>query len=377
MADITSTDIKVHQYGSRGQIDAFPMAAVAIRGGAVVALNASGYAIGSSLTASTGYVPVGFARRAVDNSTGAAGDLMIEVERDFFCDNDTTNPITAAMLWRSYAYVVDNHTAGSSDVGGTLPLMGVPIALGTGDLSGKVVVRMGASIPAAPGVALAAFKARCVMTSLTAGYTGSGTGTLTAASTGAYATQDGLTLALGDVVFLQEGTTNIADPKDAGPWQVTTLGAVGVKMVFSRPSWYPHGGAIVPGMVIEIGGEGTGTDPGLAGTTWKSFAAKGQVIGTHAPVFWPRRVNAAVTLAAGTLASARTTIPVRALASTSILVTPNLVGAAPHASTRVWRASAVTPGVTGSSSVQVVAETAPGTTNASDVGTYNVSAINW
>jgi len=37
----------------------------------------------------------------------------------------------------------------------------------------------------------------------------------------------------------------------------------------------------------------------------------------------------------------------------------------------------LTAGVTGTASVQMVAESAPGTTNASDVGQYNLTAINW
>lgn len=364
--------------------DSRPMAAAAVGiNGCLAAVNSAGLAFGTTLTVAGGAVAIaGVFRLDVDNSTGIASAKTGEIEAgDLWLDNDTTNPITQAMIGVGYCYVVDNHTVGSSDVGGTLVLAGVPTEIGSSanGNSGKVSVRIAGVTPyaAASSAAQAAFKARVVMTSLAASYVGSGTGTLTAAATGALATQDGVTtFALGDVLFIQEGTTNLIDPKDAGPWQITTLGATGVKNVFQRPSWYAHGSPIVPGTVIEIGGEGTGTDPGLAGTSWKSFAAKGKIIGTDAPVFWPRRVNAAVTLASGTLASARTTIPVRSATGTAFVISSN-PATAPHANTRVWRVSALTAGVTGSSSVQIVAETAPGTTNASDVGQYNLSANNW
>jgi hypothetical protein len=217
------------------------------------------------------------------------------------------------------------------------------------------------------------------VTSLSASYTGSGTGTLTGPASTAWPTQDGITngnQAVGDAVFIQEGTTNLADPKDAGPWVIGNLAASSGSWVLNRPSWWVNGGPIVPGIIIEIGGEGTGTNPTLAGTSWKTFCGKGKIIGTDAPVFWPRSVSCGVTLASGTLASARTTIPVRSHLITGFIISSD-PATAPHASTKLWRVSALTPGVTGTSSVQIVAESAPGTTNTSDVGQYNIVATNW
>lgn len=217
-------------------------------------------------------------------------------------------------------------------------------------------------------------KCRAVATSIGAN-TGTTTGTLTVTATGALGAQDGVTLVAGDLLFIQEGTANVA-AADAGPWVVSVIGTTGVSAVLVRPPWWTHGGPIVPGDVIEIGGEGTGTNPTLAGTTWKSFVAKAQVIDANAPVFWPRSVSCGVTLASGTLAAARTTIPVRAHLTTGFNISSD-PATAPHATTRLWRVSALTVGVTGTSSVQIVAESAPGTTNTSDVGQYNIVATNW
>lgn len=217
---------------------------------------------------------------------------------------------------------------------------------------------------------------RAVVTSLAAN-TGTTTGTLTGSANGALGTQDGITtLAVGDDVFIPEGTTNLAAASDAGPYRIVSLGAAGTKWVLERPPWWLTGNTIGLGSIVEIGPEGTSTDPGYAGTVWKTFATKGKIIDTDAPAFWPRTMTSAVTLASGTLAAARRNVPVRAALSTSFVISSN-PATAPHASTRDWRVSALTPGVMGTASIQMVAESAPGTTNASDVGQYNITANNW
>jgi hypothetical protein len=375
-------DIKTDQFGTKAEPDllSLPVAAsTKIYAGTFVATDSSGNALPAS---ATGTLKIwGRAEKVADNTSGAAGAISVEVRRGFFYfNNDTTNAITNSSRG-AYVFALDDNVAGTSDLGGTLPVAGYVVdvpASGTPEY-GKVLIAVGMARPDSLNPELStgssAFKARAVVTSLAA-YTGSGTATLTASSNGAFGAQDGVTLVAGDVCFIQEGTTNLTAAKDAGPWQVSVIGDGSTKYVLIRPDWYAHGGAIVPGIEIRIGGEGTGTNPNLAGTTWKSFCAKSKVIGTDAPVFWPQAVTCAVTLASGTLASARTTIPVRAALSTSFVISSN-PATAPHATTRLWRVSALTAGVTGTSSVQIVAESAPGTTNTSDVGQYNITAINW
>lgn len=61
-----------------GQLIAYPMAAVKIPKGALVNINAAGYATNATDTA--GETFAGVAYETVDNSTGNAGDLSIRVE---------------------------------------------------------------------------------------------------------------------------------------------------------------------------------------------------------------------------------------------------------------------------------------------------------
>ncbi len=137
------------------------------------------------------------------------------------------------------------------------------------------------------------FKCRAVVTSLAA-YAGTTTGTLTASSNGAIGAQDGVTLVAGDLVFIEEGTTNLSAASDAGPYVVVSPGGAG-KYVLTRPSWWQTGATITPGQVIEIGGEGTLK----GGTSWKTFVVSGKVVDTDAPLFWVSEVVQAITLVAG------------------------------------------------------------------------------
>lgn len=206
-------------------------------------------------------------------------------------------------------------------------------------------------------------------------YTGTGTAVLTVTATGALSAIDGKVPAINDVILFPEGATNLTAAGDAGPWLVANPGAVSVSPVFVRPSWWSHGAALVPHTVIDIGDEGTGTDPGYAGTAWVCRAAPGGTVGTTAPLLYPRQITSAVTLASGTLAAARQGLPVLHALRSTIVIQSN-PATAPHASTRDWRVSALTIGATNTASIQIVAESAPGTTNASDVGQYNLTVFN-
>lgn len=213
-------------------------------------------------------------------------------------------------------------------------------------------------------------KARAVATSIGA-YTASN-GTLTANANGALAAQDGVTMAVGDVLFLPEGLTNVT-AADAGPYSIVALGGASAKVVLARPSWWKHAALIRQGVDVAIGPEGTL----YGGSSWKSFVATAiKVIGTDAPALYPRRISKKVTLAIGTLAAPITNIPVRGVAGQTEVRVQSLPSTAPHANTRVWRCSALTAGVIGTASIQVVAESAPGTTNASDVGDYDLIVEN-
>lgn len=89
-------------------------AATKIPAGALVALNASGYAINAADAANAKVI--GVAPETVDNSAGSAGALTITPLIGAFTGfvNDGTNPCTIAHVGRT-VWVVDNQTIGSDN----------------------------------------------------------------------------------------------------------------------------------------------------------------------------------------------------------------------------------------------------------------------
>lgn len=373
MADITSKAIKVHRYGAVPRdIESQPMAAVAIQAGQLVMLNATGYAIGALLTASNAYAARGFARLSVDNSAGSPGDLRIELETDYYLDNDSTNPITQAMLGRSYCYAVDNHTVGSSDVAGSLSLVGVPVSLGVGDLAGKVAVRVGVATPYAvnpllAGSSSAAFKAHVVATNLAAlTFTA---GSFSADANGALATQDGITvgstgIAASNVIIFPTGTitTGVVSAANSGPWVLTSVGGASAKFTGVRPDWYPHGGN-VPAAPIEVSAGAL-----FGNTRWKPYAdtlvaATPLVIGTSDPKFRPVQVTQTVTLSSS--AATITNVPIHSATRSNVVASLSAVGGTTTSTIGWGIIVAPTAGDLGTASTVVNAIASGGTKNGS------------
>ena len=103
--------------------------------------------------------------------------------------------------------------------------------------------------------------------------TGVSPNTFTVTATGVFAT-DGYTPVLGDIIAFALQTTTTQN----GFWEVTTVGAVGVQAVFTRPSWYT--GVVRNSMYMSrfgssqngfvqtfVGPTGTGTTEITVGTT--------------------------------------------------------------------------------------------------------------
>lgn len=88
-------------------------AATRIPAGALVALNASGYAVNAADSAN--FKVVGYALETIDNSGGSAGDLTVPVADGPSAGwvNDGTNPCTIAHVGRP-VYVKDNQTIQSA-----------------------------------------------------------------------------------------------------------------------------------------------------------------------------------------------------------------------------------------------------------------------
>lgn len=143
----------------------------------------------------------------------------------------------------------------------------------------------------------AAYKARAVITSLANGYTGSGTGTLTGTANAALGNQDGVAVAVGDVVFLPAGISHATAAKDAGPYVISQLGSGTAPFILTRPVWWQTGDVAQLGQAIDIGGEGAI----WGGNAFKVMAAKGSTtIDTNDLALYPKTFRKTVTLASGT-----------------------------------------------------------------------------
>lgn len=275
-----------------------PVAASAkIYANAIVAMNSSGYAVPASADASL--VVIGRAINSADNTGGSAGALYINIEQGAFdfALASGVNALGAGDVGK-VVYAQDDCTVSKSDQGGTLPIAGVFLGLyvPANSSTTRAIVQFGPSILAgAVGTNDAkSFTARAVLTSLAA-YAAS-SGVLTASANGAIGAQDGVTLAVGDVVILPAYTAGAATiaAADVGPYVVTAVGSASAKFVLSRPSWWSSGAGIPAGKAIAVSGEGTV----WSGSTWKALSAAGSVDSAD-PKLYPAVVKGTKTLSGG------------------------------------------------------------------------------
>jgi hypothetical protein len=272
-------------------------AATKIYANSIVAMNTSGYAVPAS--ASSSLVVIGRAINSVDNSGGAAGDQVVNIEQGAFdyAIASGANALTASMVGQ-VVFAQDDCTISKTDQGGTLPVAGVFLALYTPANSSttRAIVQIGPSSMAGviDGNGFKAFTARAVITSLAA-YAYSN-GVITASANGAIGAQDGVTLVVGDVVILPAVTAGAATiaASDVGPYIVSAVGSASAKFVLTRPSWWQHGAAIPVGKSVSLSGEGTK----FSGSEWKSLSAAG-VVGTDDSKLYPGVVKGSQALVAG------------------------------------------------------------------------------
>lgn len=346
-----------------------------IYGGAIGGVDASGNAVTGDQT--TLVTVLGRVERQALNGSGAAGALNVLMRRGSYTVNNGTgaDTITAANIGQP-AYVIDAITMGLTDQGGRV-FGGTIIDFDTATSRPVVAFGMTLSQVLASVNPSTSFRARAVVTTLQA-YTGTGTNTLTQTTAAAgLSAADGVTLVAGDVVFIQEGTTNLTAAKDAGPWQVVNIGSATVKWVLQRPTWWETGVTIVQGATVDISGEGTL----WGGTVWKSFVAKGKVIGTDAPLFWVGRVTQQIALSSGTFQI--TNVGIRSLTQTTAVLTRAASGGT--TTTTIQYALTVAAGTTGlvqgainTGSATIGAMVAAGNAfNTGDTSSLNVTIINW
>jgi hypothetical protein len=133
-----------------GNVQGYPvLAATVIYGGALVVLDASGWA--KPAVTATGLVCVGRAERRADNSAGGNGDIHVKVCADTFrfANSTSTDEITKAEIGDN-CYLVDDQTVAKLSTGRSVAGRVVQV-----DAQG-VWVAVGASLTNAPGGSLLA-----------------------------------------------------------------------------------------------------------------------------------------------------------------------------------------------------------------------------
>lgn len=365
-------DGKVDRFGAPGQVHPGPLAfamaaAVVCFAGGMVGIDTDGNAKPAVGTEPTLKIAPGVCAKKVDNSAGAAAAETVEVEVGAFYLAQTGTTITKAHFGRN-VFVVDDATISLDDSGGLRPLAGWVKNVRS---DGRVAVQLGEVSPYeldnGPVPTSDAFTARLVITSIAA-YTRTD-GVIEANANGALANQDGVAPAVGDVLLLPEGTAAAA--ADAGPWIVESLGAGGAKFKLRRPDWWAHGATYKLAAVIEVGPAGTL----WKGSSWKTFATAAQLIGTDAPLLWPRSFQRKVTLVAGTVNVAG---PIRSVTETMVQITRRT----PNTSTATTggyqcEEASRTAGAIGTGEVDIMAAVAAGTINNADISTLDVLITNW
>jgi hypothetical protein len=344
--------------------------------GSMVALTTGGYLVPASSDATlkiVGRCPV-----YVDNSAGADGAKRSDVELGVFYFNTPSsgaNQILAANA-KALCYASDDNTVNLTDGAGLYPAAGTVEDIRA---DGQIAVWLGNPSLYAVNPEITsttpAFVARAVITVALAAYTAAA-GVITANANGAIGSvADGVTLVAGDTVLLPEGIAAAA--ADAGPYIVTALGGASAKFVLTRPDWWAHGSLITRGgRAIDVGPEGAVFE----GSQWRSFVTTAlKVVGTDAPLLWPRNFRKTVTLVAGTVTlGSADFLALRSTTRSMVEVTRNT----PNTSTATTGGyqSAVanrTAGAIGTGALTIIAAVAAGTINNADISTLDVLVTNW
>lgn len=248
------------------------------------------------------------------------------------------------------------------------PLQGLTLASSVSDSSGGAIVQSTYQIRtiAATGGAVQTLLARAVIQSALSAYTNVN-GVLTENSNGAFATTDGLTIAVGDRVFLPPGIAAAA--ADVGLYQLTSIGSAGSLWSMTRVSDMPQGATIGRGAEIHVT-EGTL----MAGTQWVLTTANPVVVGTTTQTWFPRQVTQQLTLVAGTVTVAN--VPVLSAAKLGCAITRSTANTSTATTGGYAIIGGITPGNLGTATFNVQAAVAAGTINNADVSTLQVTVFN-
>lgn len=209
-------------------------------------------------------------------------------------------------------------------------------------------------------------------------------GVITVTAVGALGTQDSTYVPrAGDTVLLPEFAAQAS--VDAGPYLITAVGGASAQTVLTRPWYWQDAGVfggvqgtapcIIPlGTIIEIGPGGTL----WAGTSWKTFATRNQVVGTNGPALYPRELTQPIALVSGTATISN--VPIKSTTKTQFVF--SRTSASNPNSTVTYQplgitAGIVQPGGAAGASVIYDATLLSGLINAADNSLGNFTIINW
>lgn len=124
-------------------------ASTKILSGALVCIDATGYAVNAS--EALGLTPIGVAQVTVDNTNGSSGDLLVRVLAGAF-KFVNSDSITLADVGKA-AYIVDNQTVAKSDNSGARSVAGPIIRVDSDGVYVLVGLTGGAALPMQAGTA--------------------------------------------------------------------------------------------------------------------------------------------------------------------------------------------------------------------------------
>jgi hypothetical protein len=359
-------DRKTDQYGTRAVPDLLSFAVAAatlIYGGALVATNSSGYALGA--TATNTLKVWGVAEKQVDNSDGAAGDAQVLVRQGVF-PFDNGDSITIADRGK-LCYAGDDHTVYKSDSAGTRPVVGKIIGLDP--ITSQILVAVGTTSLWDENEG--AQPVGGIGQKIVKGVVYNNQADLTAFTV---ASDEGLTYVAGDLVLLVGQTT----ASQNGPYVVGTVASTTAPL--TRPDWWATGGAVPNGFTFEVAHGGTW----YGDSRWKCTCTGAKVIGTDDPALYPNVWRQVVTLAAGTYtigfgSTATPDEPLFLLSTTRSQVQLSRDTAGTTTNTVEYYAPVASrvAGKAGTAVVVVTAAVAAGTINNADVSTINVTITNF
>lgn len=393
----------------------FPVAAaVKIYAGAIVVVDTAGNA--KPGVTGTGLFCIGRAEALADNTSGAAGDISVEVKMGVYRFANYASDLIADTERFETCYVHDDFTVSKGSSGATKSAAGCVIDV---DASG-VWVGMGFEALLAPvgnsglsdntaadvngtagsaGVAVGIsrsdhvhFHGAQTVGTLHAAATATVNGFMTAAqknkldqSIPVYTARgvaiadipdlaafvvsnNGITYVAGDIILLANQTT-------AAQCGLYLVGTVSGTAPLTRIVAAPAAAAWIKGSVVHVGYEGTL----FPGSTWKCTATGSPIIGTNDPLFYPQTVKGTFTLASGTYSLGVTEgLFLKSTTTSSVVCTLNTAGGTVTLTVGLRAASASrTAGKSGTGVVTVIAIVAAGTINTADNSTVDYCITNW